>query len=541
MKKQLLSFACMVTGIIGVALVSCKKTKDVNTVPPNIPAPDTTALKNAGASFPIGAGINFTLMTGNASYASVVKSQFSAVTFEYQMKHGAIVQDDGSFNFTNTDQLVGLVNGDGLAVYGHCLAWYQNNNGNYLRSLLTAGTPGPSLIQNGSFENGSGNSFTNWFTQATGGGAATFAADMADPEDGKTDLEVGVTVPAANIYQIQVVNDAWTAQVGKQYQISFYARSNGGGSFRVVSQGTTYYEQQIINPGNAWTQYNFLVTPTETAPQVKFQFGTAGDYFIDNVSVSDLSQSTPPTYAQIQARIDTALKGWVNAEVTHYKTQVGAWDAVNEAISDGTGVLRNNPNPGTTTGDIFYWAEYLGRAYVAKTFQYAHAANPNALLFINDYNLESDAVKLDSLLALVGELQAQQVPISGIGTQMHISINTSQAGIDQAFIKLAATGLKIRVSELDIRIDPNNTSGFAANTDLYQQQAAMYHYVVSSYLRNVPQAQRYGMTVWDITDNDRLDPSPACTMWISQPCLTVIMAKSRLSIVICRGWRGNDH
>jgi endo-1,4-beta-xylanase len=348
MKRKCL-FVCIATGMMAIGYISCKKAKEVNTVPPNIPAPDTTALKNAGASFPIGAGINFTLMTGNASYASLVKSQFSAVTFEYQMKNGAIVQDDGSFNFTGTDQLVSLVNGDGLSVYGHCLAWYQNNNGNYLRSLLTAGTP---------------------------------------------------------------------------------------------------------------------------------------------------------TYAQIQARIDTALKTWVTAEVTRYKTQVGAWDAVNEAINDGTGVLRDNPTPGTTTGDIFYWAEYLGRAYVAKTFQYAHDANPDALLFINDYNLESDAVKLDSLLALVGQLQAQQAPISGIGTQMHISINTSQAGIDQAFIKLAATGLKIRVSELDIRIDPNNTSGFAANTDLYQQQAAMYHYVVSSYLRNVPQAQRYGMTVWDITDND---------------------------------------
>jgi endo-1,4-beta-xylanase len=495
---------CVTIGIFASTWISCKKSDNMTPVPP-VPPPatqDTTALKNA-ATFPVGVGINYTLMTGNSNYASLVKNQFSTVTFEYQMKHGAIVQDDGSFNFTNTDQLVSLVNGDGLSVYGHTLAWYQNNNANYLRSLLTTGVPGPTLIQNGSFESSTGNSFTNWFTQATGGGVASFAADSVDHEDGKTSLEVAVTTPAANVYQIQVVNDAWTATVGKQYQISFFAKSIGGGSFRAVSQGVTYYEQQIVNPGDAWTQYNFLITPTETAPQVKFQFGTAGTYFIDNVIVSDPLQSTPPTAAQLQTRVDTALKTWITAMVTHYKGKVAAWDAVNEAINDGgTGTLRNNPTPGTTTGDIFYWAEYLGRAYVAKAFQYAHAADPAALLFINDYNLESDGAKLDSLLALVAQLQAQGVPISGIGTQMHININTSQGSIDQAFVKLAATGLKIRVSELDIRIDPGNSSGFMATSNLYQQQATLYHNVVASFIHNIPPAQRYGMTVWDVTDND---------------------------------------
>ncbi len=61
---------------------------------------------------------------------------------------------------------------------------------------------------------------------------------------------------------------------------------------------------------------------------------------------------------------------------------------------------------------------------MAKAFQYAHAADPTVPLFINDYNLESDGVKLDSLLELINELKAQNVPISGVATQMHISINT---------------------------------------------------------------------------------------------------------------------
>jgi endo-1,4-beta-xylanase len=244
------------------------------------------------------------------------------------------------------------------------------------------------------------------------------------------------------------------------------------------------------------------VTPTETAPQVKFQFGAAGTYFIDHVTVTDPSTATPPPPAVVSARVDSALKNWITATVTHFSGKVTGWDAVNEAIHDGTGALRNNPTPGTTTNDTWYWAEYLGRDYVAKAFNYAHAADPNVPLFINDYNLESDPVKLDSLLALISELKSKNVPISGVATQMHISINTSNTGIDQAFQKLAATGLKVKVSELDIRIDPSNSAGFTPTTALYDQQATLYHYVVSSYLRNVPAAQRFGMTVWDVTDND---------------------------------------
>ncbi len=496
--------ACLMLCALAGYFSSCKKSSgQTNTVPPVI-LPDSTPLKTAASGFAMGVGIIYSLMNTSASYASVVKNQFNTVTFEYEMKHGAIVQNDGSYNFTNADELLGLVNSDGLSVYGHVLAWYQNNNGSYLRSLLTAGASGPSLNLNGSFEQGTINTLSNWFTQVstTGGAAGALSIDSIGAEDSLRALECVVTTPGAQVYNIQAVNDAWTAVSGKSYKISFFAKSIGGGSFRAVSQGTTYYEQLTVNPTANWTEYDWTVTPTETAPQVKFQFGTAGTYFIDHVTVTDPSVSTPPAPAVITARVDSALKNWITATVTHFKGKVTGWDAVNESINDGSGTLRNNPTPGTTTGDTWYWAEWLGRGYVAKAFQYAHAADPTVPLFINDYNLESDGVKLDSLLELINELKAQNVPISGVATQMHISINTPTSGIDQAFQKLAATGLKVKVSELDVRIDPANTSGFSPSDNLYAQQATMYHYVAMSYLHNVPSTQRFGMTTWDVTDND---------------------------------------
>jgi endo-1,4-beta-xylanase len=110
--------------------------------------------------------------------------------------------------------------------------------------------------------------------------------------------------------------------------------------------------------------------------------------------------------------------------------------------------------------DWLVWSNYLGRDYALKAFNYAKAADPTALLFINDYNLESRAVKLDSLIAMVTELKGKGAKIDGIGTQMHISRNTSYDGIDQMFKKLAATGLKVHISELDVRINPAVVPGY---------------------------------------------------------------------------------
>ncbi len=173
-------------------------------------------------------------------------------------------------------------------------------------------------------------------------------------------------------------------------------------------------------------------------------------------------------------------------------------------MADGTSGLRTSANTPVSSGatDYFFWSDYLGREYALKAFNYAKAADPNALLFINDYNLESNGANLDSLLTFVRELQGKGAKIDGIGIQMHNSINTSRIGIETMFQKLAATGLKIRVSELDIRINPSDASGFTATPALLESQAEMYKYVVQSYMRNVPAAQRHGLTIRGVTDKD---------------------------------------
>jgi endo-1,4-beta-xylanase len=143
----------------------------------------------------------------------------------------------------------------------------------------------------------------------------------------------------------------------------------------------------------------------------------------------------------------------------------------------------------------------MGRDFALKAFLYAREADPAADLYINDYGLESSNAKLDSTIAYVNELKAKGAKINGIGTQMHINWNTSRAGIDNMMQKLAATGLKVRVSELDVRAVMTSAAG-TLTPQLSSYQAEMYKYVVQSYIKHVPTAQRAGITVWGVNDRN---------------------------------------
>jgi len=126
--------------------------------------------------------------------------------------------------------------------------------------------------------------------------------------------------------------------------------------------------------------------------------------------------------------------------VGRYKGKIKVWDVVNEAISDGgTNLLRNSP-----------WSLIIGPDFIAKAFQYAHEADPDAILRYNDYGLENP-VKRDKLITLIKSLQAQHVPVMAIGSQTHVSVSSpSFEEEDRALTELETLGLPIHITEFDI-------------------------------------------------------------------------------------------
>ena len=138
------------------------------------------------------------------------------------------------------------------------------------------------------------------------------------------------------------------------------------------------------------------------------------------------------------------LKEHITTVVSRYKGKIYAWDVVNEAISDKPGeYLRPS-----------LWHQICGEEYIAKAFEYAHEADPDAVLFYNDYN-EINAAKREKIYKLVKGLKDAGVPIGGVGLQGHWAINEpSKEQLDSTLKKFADLGLKMQVTELDISVYP---------------------------------------------------------------------------------------
>jgi len=175
-----------------------------------------------------------------------------------------------------------------------------------------------------------------------------------------------------------------------------------------------------------------------------------------------------------------------------FRGRVKSWDVINEVINDKTGTYRET-----------IWYNSMGSAYIENAFRLAHEADPKALLFYNDYDLEFDEVKLQSVLRMIDELRTKGVPIHGMGIQMHIDFD--QPGLERIeyvtneFVK---RGLLIHFSELDIRFNALNAEiKYPVLThELELAQKLRYKNLVILYKKCVPKKQQYGITFWGISD-----------------------------------------
>ena len=182
------------------------------------------------------------------------------------------------------------------------------------------------------------------------------------------------------------------------------------------------------------------------------------------------------------------LKNHIQTVAKHYKGQVAGWDVVNESFLDD-GSLRPT-----------VWSKNIPD-YIAKSFQWAHEADPNAILFYNDYGQDGKPKKMQAILNLVKDLQARKIPIHGLGLQMHININSKNEQILSVINQSAKTGLTIHFSELDIAVNPKNDSTFVYHETAKKAQQEKFELVFKAY-QKLPKHQQYGITFWNVSDRD---------------------------------------
>jgi endo-1,4-beta-xylanase len=169
---------------------------------------------------------------------------------------------------------------------------------------------------------------------------------------------------------------------------------------------------------------------------------------------------------------------------------------VNEAVDDdSTRFLRNS-----------LWYQICGDEFIIKAFQYAHEADPAAILFYNDYNSERPE-KRECIYRLLKQLKEANVPVQGVGLQAHWSLSEpTEIQLRTAIEQFASLGVTVQFTEVDMSVypwekekrekRPGESDAYSAEKEQLQaDQYKMVFRVFREYKKLVS-----GVTFWNITD-----------------------------------------
>lgn len=181
------------------------------------------------------------------------------------------------------------------------------------------------------------------------------------------------------------------------------------------------------------------------------------------------------------------MQEYIHEVVGRYQGRIASWDVVNEAFNDD-GTYRKT-----------IWYENIGEEYIRLAFEFAHEADPAAILFYNDYGMEYSAAKREAICTLVKDLRAEGVPVHGIGLQMHIDMYRSASDLKASIQAAADCGVWVHVSEMDVACNPEKKTDFTFTDKIAQQQKASYQ-AMSEALLSIPADQCFGITFWGVCD-----------------------------------------
>ena len=196
------------------------------------------------------------------------------------------------------------------------------------------------------------------------------------------------------------------------------------------------------------------------------------------------------------------MKSHIQAVVNRYKDVVYAWDVVNEAVQDspvrpGQSPMRQSP--------MF---QIAGEEFIYKAFEYAHEADPNALLFYNDYN-DSEPGKAQRIFELLQRMKAAGVPVDGLGMQGHYNIySPTEAEVDAAISMYKTVVKHIHITELDVRVNTDQggqlrfNRGAEVNVPSYKQAifADQYNRLFKVFRKHADVIDC--VTFWNVSDRD---------------------------------------
>lgn len=476
-------------------------------------------------NFKLGAGTSVDWYLNNATFKNLINKNFTETVAGNAMKMASCVDGNGNMNFTNVKKYVEAATNAGINVYGHTLAWHSQQPKTWLLKLLAdkkveGGEEVWETIAKKDFRS---DKTIGWKANETEWGYSI----SFNSTDG---LVVNTTVSYP--WQVQFVPmDNIVLTSGQTYTMTMTVKGSGEGKLdgRVGDWGGG--ANFSVNFNTEWNDVKVEVKPTIDSNFILLHVPNyVGDVYIKSIKFEGYKgQTVPLTQEERHDTLVWAMDKWIKGMMEACDGKVKAWDLVNEAISggdnDGDGYydLQHSEgyNSGTwdVGGDAFYWQDYMGDLeYIRQACRLARKYGPeDVVLFINDYNLESDwddNKKVKSLVNWIKKWEADGVTkIDGIGTQMHIScfeddniLNNIKSHITKMFQLMANSGKFVRVSELDMGyVRGNNRWGSSIKTGQlteteHKKMAEFYEWIFNEYFRIIPPAQQWGICQWCTND-----------------------------------------
>ncbi len=465
----------------------------------------------------------------NTAFGQVV-SNFNEVVLTNAFDHSVVVNNAGEIDAISSEKAVGYIADKNVKIFGSTLCSPTTFNLSYMKEVVSdTYVPGSEGEDDFDLENFEGMELGTKIP-----GSAGNAEVVEDPDglnghcihytQGFNHPFVDITLPSG-------------VSLGQIKKLFFDYRTYGGGWIvtnvcKVVVDGTTIEvspksakDQGVV--ANTWGKMTVdfedlgiidkLNTSQKAAKSFKIGIGeivSAPNYYIDNVRVH-ASFNNPGYYEPRPAEEKKAdaikvMTDYINGVVGIVGDKADGWIIASDALNAGTemDVLKNSETSYDAETE-FYMNDYLGDNFVADLAKIAHSANPDLKLFYSDYDLENDEIKLDNCCEMLKQWNENGAQLAGIDAQIHLIYNPSdmeyiKANYENMLQKLAATGLQVRLSGLDMTATDEN--GFSLKMDdLTDDQlkgmADFYSYVVSKYQEIVPTAQQYGLSFSPINQN----------------------------------------
>ena len=458
----------------------------------------------------------------NTAFGQVV-SNFNEVVLTNAFDHSVVVNNAGEIDANSSEKAVGYIADKNVKIFGSTLCSPTTFNLSYMKEVVSdAYVPGSEGEDDFDLENFEGMELGTKIP-----GSAGNAEVVEDPDglnghcihytQGFNHPFVDITLPSG-------------VSLGQIKKLFFDYRTYGGGWIvtnvcKVVVDGTTIEvspksakDQGVV--ANTWGKMTVdfedlgiidkLNASQKAAKSFKIGIGeivSAPDYYIDNVRVhanfNNPGYYEPRPAEEKKADAIKVMTDYINGVVNLVGDKADGWIIASDALNAGTemDVLKNSETSYDAETE-FYMNDYLGDNFVADLAKIAHSANPDLKLFYSDYDLENDEIKLDNCCEMLKQWNENGAQLAGIDAQIHLIYNPSdmeyiKANYENMLQKLAATGLQVRLSGLDMAATDEN--GFSLKMDdLTDDQlkgmADFYSYIISKYQEIVPAAQQYGLS-----------------------------------------------